>query len=404
MVLLIHAMSLGFGFNSIKTGMTRSLGLMMSDSRTPYDDEIDLFELIETLWQGKVKILAATLATSLAGIGYVLLKPASFQMSMPIAPQHPSIFLEYASINDALKPLGYSIDSESVFQLFLTEYGDYDEMVAVLESDALVQQKLAHLENEEKQKKLIGFAKDFIVTPPAKAGESGTATAKWSDKTEGLRLFSLALEKTLINVKKKISHDIRIVSESLTRNTNLKLEDLRMKAELATKSAAEKIDQKLQFLKEQSAIAKELGIETNRLDAGRLSTPQTNGVSLSISSNEVPFYLRGFKAIDKEISLLKGRSKQQISLMSDEYLAIKAKIAELEKDVKAEQLRKMLTILDKDSPNQWIKYDPRLAESKPQKKSGIIVTLSVFVGGMIGGFYALLSSAIKKRKTKVALV
>ncbi len=43
----------------------------MTDTQ-PYDDDVNLFELISKLWQEKTIITAVTLTTALAGLIYVL--------------------------------------------------------------------------------------------------------------------------------------------------------------------------------------------------------------------------------------------------------------------------------------------------------------------------------------------
>ena len=42
----------------------------MTEVRPPYDDEIDLFELFETLWRGKWKIITTTFVAALLGITF----------------------------------------------------------------------------------------------------------------------------------------------------------------------------------------------------------------------------------------------------------------------------------------------------------------------------------------------
>ncbi len=44
----------------------------MSAARPPYDDEIDLFELFQTLWDGKRLISAFVAVAVLLGLGFCL--------------------------------------------------------------------------------------------------------------------------------------------------------------------------------------------------------------------------------------------------------------------------------------------------------------------------------------------
>ena len=47
-------------------------GALMSAARPPYDDEIDLFELFQTLWDGKRLISAFVAVAVLLGLGFCL--------------------------------------------------------------------------------------------------------------------------------------------------------------------------------------------------------------------------------------------------------------------------------------------------------------------------------------------
>ena len=54
----------------------------MTEVRPPYDDEIDLFELFETLWRGKWLISALVAISVLSGFVYSQLTPPKFQVSV----------------------------------------------------------------------------------------------------------------------------------------------------------------------------------------------------------------------------------------------------------------------------------------------------------------------------------
>ena len=76
------------------------------------DDEIDLFELFQTLWDGKWKIIATTLVAAVIGVFLFVVKPNSFEVS-PIQSGKPSVFLKYTALNELLKDerIGYDKDT-----------------------------------------------------------------------------------------------------------------------------------------------------------------------------------------------------------------------------------------------------------------------------------------------------
>jgi LPS O-antigen subunit length determinant protein (WzzB/FepE family) len=185
------------------------------------------------------------------------------------------------------------------------------------------------------------------------------------------------------------------------RNTQ-NLEKLRTKLSVIKQIQIINSKQRIQYLLEQSAIAKEVGIETNRLDANALSQSSQNAISLSVNSSDVPFYLHGFKAIDKEILLIKNRSEEEHLLNSSVYLAAKEEILSLEKSLSSSQLRKISEVIVSDNVNDWVEFDLGIADVKSNKKPILYVALSIIFGGMVGVMYVVISNAIRNRKEWLA--
>ena len=188
------------------------------------------------------------------------------------------------------------------------------------------------------------------------------------------------------------------MAEAIENRNAIKLENLRNELIVIKTKENDRTNKRLQFLMEQSEIAKELGIETNRLVSNALSDSSQNGISLSVSSNDVPFYLRGYKAIDKELSLIQNRTEAETLLMANGYIEVQEKIVSLENDLSASQIRAISDLIQKDNPNDWVEFDFSLADVKPQKKPALYVALSILLGGFLGLAYVLISNAVRKRK------
>jgi len=385
----------------------------MSEVRPPYDDEIDLFEFFETLWDGKWKIILTTFVAAIIAVVYSVVKPNSFEVSTPIQSGKQSIFLQYISLNDLLKdegflyqsgtnPNGYIFDSDSVFKKFIAEFNDYEEMVDAVNTSEFVQKSIKDLDDDDKQRALIDFAKAFELKAPSKNKENWTLSFEWHDDIEGAKLFNDAIRQTLSNIKNISLSNVNELAEAIDiRNTRI-LEQLRNKLSIIEKNQIDKNKKRIQYLREQSAIAKELGIETNRLDANALSQSSQNAISLSVNSNDVPFYLRGYKAIDKEIALIESRSDEENLLIADGYIQTKEEIISLETDLSSSQLRNAAEVIANDIPNDWVQFDLSIADVKSQKKSMLYVALSIVLGGMVGAMYVLISNAVRKRKESSA--
>ena len=385
----------------------------MSEVRPPYDDEIDLFEFFETLWDGKWKIILTTFVAALIGVVFSVVKPNSFEVSTPIQSGKQSVFLQFTSLNDLLKdegflyqleinPNGYIFDSDSVFKMFIAEFNDYEEMVDAVNTSEFVQKSIKDLDDDDKQRALIDFAKAFELKAPSKNEENWTLSFEWHDAIEGAKLFNDAIRQTLSNTKNISVSNVNELAKAIDIRNTRNLEQLRNKLSLIEKNQINSNKKRIQYLREQSAIAKELGIETNRLDANALSQSSQNAISLSVNSNDVPYYLRGYKAIEKEIALIESRSDEDNLLISDGYIKTKKEIISLETDLSSSQLRNAAEVIANDIPNNWVQFDLSTADVKSQKKSRLYVALSIVLGGMVGAMYVLISNAVRKRKEQLA--
>ena len=377
----------------------------MSEVRPSYDDEIDLFEIFETLWDGKWKIILTTFVAAIIGVFLSVflsvVKPNSFEVSTPLQSGKQTVFIKYASLNDLLKSnqFSFSVDGNSILKMFIAEFNDYEEMVDTVGKSEFVQKSIKDLDDEDKQRALIDFAKAFELKAPSKNEENWTMSFKWHDASEGAKLFNHAILQTLSETKNTSVSNINDLAEAIDiRNTRI-LEKLRNKLSLIKRNQVNRNKKRIQYLLEQSAIAKELGIETNRLDGNALSQ---SSISLSVNSNDVPFYLRGYKAIDKEIALIESRSDEVNLLIADGYMQIKEEIFSLETDLSSSQLRSAAEAIANDIPNNWVQFDLSIADVKSQKKSMLYVALSIVLGGMVGAMYVLISNAVRKRKESSA--
>ena len=156
----------------------------MSEVRTNYDDQINLYELFNTLWDGKWKIITTIFVSAVIGVVFSVVKPNSFKVSAPIQIAKPSVFLPYTSLNSLLKQkglyfdeelnnTGYKFNSKSIFNDFVVEFNDYEEMVEVLSEDEFVKQSVKGLDDSDMQKVLISFAKEFEIVPPPNKKKNG---------------------------------------------------------------------------------------------------------------------------------------------------------------------------------------------------------------------------------------
>ena len=392
----------------------------MNQQRSQTKDEIDLIEILETLWKGKWYIITSVFLCLLIGIIFVSRIQETFDVSTAIQKAEPSVFIEFKPINDVLEEnellltdknrIGYLIHTKNIFNTFLSEFNDYEEMKNILLNDPNISPLLNKTDGVKKEKQLTSYAKSFEIFKVLENQDPTDPQYElkfvWNDIDDGIMLFQKALELTLMNVKTTLYNDIDKLADSIDLKNQRQLADLN--AELNILIEKQKIDtaKRIQYLSEQSSIAKELGIEKNRLDANALLQShksvlslesENSSISLNVNPNDFPFYLRGYKAIDKEISIIKNRTKEQQLLLSSGYDEIKKEILLVENDLSPSQLRSFLDVIRNDDPLDWVEYDLSLSDIIPNKNTYIFILSSILIGLVIGVIIAVIMNAFRKR-------
>ena len=375
----------------------------MSKNRLPNDLEIDLFETFSTLWDGKRKIIATIFIVALLGTSLFFALPNLYKITGPIKQSEESVFFPFISLNELLETskIDLRIDKEKIFTMFVAEFNDYEEILEILSKNEYVKQSLEGLDEIDKQAVLIEFAKLFKLKPPTKQRTNWLLSLEWHDELDGMRIIDEAFQKVLVNTKLKLIEGLDELAFRLDQRKDTQIEALERKLDIIRKNGIVEARQKKLFLKEQAAIAKELNIEKNNLNATNLAVYGGENDTVSFNPSQVPFYLRGYKAIDKEISQIETRSSEEELLSARDYVNTMREYIYVENDIAPSQFRKASLMLANLSSDNWINFDLRFVDIKSEKNPVLYAIFSLALGGMIGIFYTLISNVNRKRKGKM---
>lgn len=385
------------------------------------NDEIDLFSIFETLLDGKWKIIFFIFISSIACISFLSFTPNSFKVTTKLQESNNDLYYSYKYLNNILqinnnpeaRKLGdlsnykakttilnqlklektavseeeFKVDNVLVFEMFINEFNDYEEMITVLSKNDFVKEKIKNFNDKDKRKALISFAKNFrIIKPSKKDDKFWQLSFLWHEVNEGSLMINKALNLTLNNVQNSLSKKIDNIANSIDLENQRKKDSLNMVLDSIRKLNKLNKIKRTRYLIEQSDIAKELDIEKNQLD------------KLNIESPNYPYYLRGFKAIDKELDLIKSRSSEDNDLMSEGYFETKRKLILIESDIRSKQLRDANQSIKKDDISKWVSFNIELAEVENIKKPYLYIFFSIIIGGILGAFYVLISNSFRERK------
>lgn len=327
----------------------------MKNKSQIYNQEIDLISLIEIVWNGKIKILLITIISFCVGFGYSLKVPNNYLNSLTINLNDTHKLMQLHNleklieINKSDRLSQYKkLDKTNRYFLnkFVDELKDYEEFLFYLKNTQKIRENISKLQIKDIEKYMFKFSKLFEVNSNTKEGNF-TINFIWHDPDEVMKVLKDTLDLTSDNLKKNIYNEFE---------QNLEFEK-KLNFTLNSK--------KLNFLKEQSIIAKELNIAENQKDAGYFSQPTGN---IDIYNSAMAYYLRGYKAIDKEIELIQKRDYQNFKLIEQE-------------------LNKF-----KNSEISFVNYNIYLMETKSVKNTKLILIISIFLGLIAGVLYVFISN------------
>ena len=407
------------------------------------NDEIDLFELFESLWKEKVLIVAITLVITLLGGGYAISAKPTYEVSVKLNPEasEAAQILSGLSFGESLK---ISVDNyvrfieSPAFLEALYYQGYFDELFGDKRPDS-AEAALRGISSlftvnqlgDKKQASIYPYEVLMLVSDPL-VGEnllnqvlsladnqlSYDARSKY-DSLKANRITRLLKQKQTLNSELLAKRNDEITR--LEEADQLALRELEEQLKIKTSSYFEDLSDRMKSLEEAIAIAKSLNlVEPVALDrlVRKNERLGANQVVEVVSSNKAdPLYMRGTRLLTAELEQLRSRPKDyvpdaEIKKIKDQIEALKTnnKI-EILKSRKSDEsfnetlqsIRAELAKLQAESFPDNLQFQfangKAIAGSSPIKpKKRFILALSVVIGGLVGIVVALINSTRKKRQ------
>lgn len=341
------------------------------------DDEIDLFELAQSLWQEKVTILVIGFVTTLLAVVYALLATPVFQAKTVVA---PPLSFQVQGWNEGRKAAGLSeLSPKDIYAEFLRELKSRTLSKQFFEEVYLVDREAQGLPVTPKDGLRNAFSKVIAVKQvDAKQNpDIYEVSVQLSDPEKAADWAQLyvdyAFKAATTTLQANIATDKKLRMQALeTEITQIKIEsDFQRKDEI-------------ERLREALAIANRLGLAKPTQPGGQAwqeSHLQARGVFL---------YLLGSDTLQAQLDALTQRQNKD---------AFVEGLRELESK------QALLTQMEVASELIDVMRVDQLAEvpaSRVKPKRSLIVAVGFVLGGMLGVFAALLRSAIRKRKASIA--
>ncbi|WP_318498263.1 LPS O-antigen chain length determinant protein WzzB [Photobacterium leiognathi] len=337
-------------------------------------DEIDLVELVKTLWQGKVTIAVCTVVFTVCAIVYALtaqqwwtskavITTGQYQNTANIRSQITNL---YAVIDDSSK-INNVLDSETLLHDYITEFNAFDNKKAFIENNEIMKQYAdkAEVTDEKKAKFITSWAKRISASQP--------------DKKNQPDVYQLSFEAT----SSELAHELLV---AYSKDISDKVRDELIGALDAKISYSQQILQANKLALEASAkqqLANEL-IKTNyALDMAK-SADVTKPLA-EMNNNELFQIQLGTAALAEKSKVLD--KIKDLSIFVPKLGMIHTKL-ELLSQIK----------LDHNITLQSVRYlqntDYPISRDKPKRP--LIAVLGFLLGIMLGVAIVLLKSAFNK--------
>ncbi|HIC4655156.1 TPA: LPS O-antigen length regulator Wzz(fepE) [Salmonella enterica subsp. enterica serovar Schwarzengrund] len=346
--------------------------------------EIDLFSLIEVLWQAKRRILATVFAFACVGLLLSFLLPQKWtsQAIVTLAESVQWQGLERTLTALRVLDMEVSVDRASVFNLFIKKFSSPSLLEEYLRSSPYVMDQLkgAQIDEQDLHRAIV------VLSEKMKAVDSNAGK---KNETSLFTSWTLSFTApTREEAQKVLAGYIQYISDIVVKET---LENIRNQLEIKTRYEQEKLAMDRVRLKNQlDANIQRLHYSLEIANAAGIKRPvYSNGQAVK---DDPDFSISlGADGISRKLEIEKG--------VTD--------VAEIDGDLRNRQYHVEQLAAMNVSDVKFTPFKYQLSPSLPVKKDGpgkaIIIILAALIGGMMACGGVLLRHAMVSRKMENAL-
>jgi chain length determinant protein (polysaccharide antigen chain regulator) len=346
----------------------------------PYDDEIDLFELFETLWDHKFLIAGISFFCGLIGTAWAFLSTPTYEVEVRLLPAEATDLAQYNPVEYAsLSGLGIgSLSPDAALTQTLNTMRSVAKMtdfVRQRENETFRDQNT--LTDDELFESVASLVSDRLEISKVDDAPQ-TRVAYQSSSALGSYAFLDALldwSQAEVLAQRAIEIDNRIAR---------KLEANLLQIKRLTQTYERRIAENVAVLEEAYAIAENLGIVDNQAGVfvaegeGRLKESNT-------------LYLKGTRLLRAEIDAYEER-------LSDARFLRKVRLLEEENQT----LRDLSAITVDRGSIVAVDKPVSVPEAPVKPNKQLIIALAVVLGGMMAVLFVLIRQAVRNRVPKLA--
>ena len=370
--------------------------------------EIDFYKVSMLFWNEKFKILLISALAVILMLIFMLINPTKYQAITEIKPISTFEENKYLAFNELVNDNKkfFKINRNLLNNLFVEILDDGEIFKDAIKKFELIKPQSAKSDNKYTQDQIMilnnnvnKLASTLELLPPIE--KSGAERYIGDGKSKSYWTISFKIydkntwENLLAYLNQEINKEIKNYLNKLFQN-KIKIEK-QMKSfrieDIDNLILNKKIDykriisDKLVFLKEQAAIARQLEIAKNTIEAQNFTNSNIIVSNLGIDKS---YYMRGYEMIEKEIELIESRKNQNAFI--PDLLSLEQEKRSIEEDMFIKRLEFLFSKTPiKNSDNfigSLLTYEKTIYKNFRPLIPILIIT--ALFGGLIGIFYVLI--------------
>lgn len=381
---------------------------------TVSNDEIDLIEVLEILWDGKWIIGSVSAAALLIGSAYIVLTPNKFDASIVVRPLDAAETDRFQVINDAI--LNLTDGSSTTIDYISSNSLIADFTETLLQRETIVQAAQEHqliadgsYPNEatyEAALRKFAFTLDIqpVDTPAPTRNDASNLTTAWqitwqaNDSYISDAFIATALSLTNEAARDRLQQRLLAKLEQFQRINTRRASQLRQEIENKLQDYQFEVNDRLAYLSEQASLARVLGIEFG-IEGRTENAYFAQGVgSGTVNISNIMTYLNGYQALEQQISILSSRENFEAFVPG--LRGLQSELRSLEQDA---SIRELLAAVETSplsnlSEFRAAQYDLASIEITRHKKKSLILAISLVLGGFVGVVTVLTRKALNARR------
>ena len=345
-----------------------------------HSNDIDLFELFQSIWQEKILIVIVTAVFTVFALVYALTATPFYQTQASLVPPPAYAIQDYneGRMETFGKTRFKEFDAYSVYKIYLSNLRSLQLRTAFFE-DVYLPSISADDRKINRDKLLLRFNKVLKVklSDPKNNPDLYHVSVEFDDPTIAAEWVKQYIDRAIAATKLELRSNIEAEQKVHINSLKLKIKSLVETAEI-------KREDQIKLLKEALSIAESIGLEN--------SSPQSDKASLGGNryiDNDL-IYTRGAKTLRAQLRVLENRTSNEPFIAGFRELNTQLELLQNfqldDSNVSVVQIDEIAEI-----PNTPI---------KPNKK--LIVAVGILIGGVLGVFAALIRTMVRKRKEQQA--